>query len=398
MADYIYQDSTGIIIPDTATTQADVQNEYKTVFGSDLVVTPDTPQGILITAEVLARDSVIDNNAQVANQINPNYAGGVFLDAIWALTGGSRVAATHSTVTATLGGVIGTLIPAGTRARTSAGDEFETLTSVTIGVGNTITANMQSVETGAIACAAGELTDLVDNVLGWETITNPLAAVLGTSTESDEVSRRRRRNTLGLLGRSLAVSVLSAVYAVEGVASAAYRENYTTSNATIDGILIDANTIYVCVDGGTSADIGQALLSSKSGGCGYTGNTTVSVVDATSGQTYAVKFQRPDEIQILCKVTIRATASIPAPSTVVINSIVAWANGELSGEDGLVVGADVSPFEISGAVNRANPTIYVQKVEIAISTGSPVYQTTTIPIGLDEVARLQATAIQVIIV
>ena len=398
MADYIYQDSTGIIIPDTATTQADVQNEYKTVFGSDLVVTPDTPQGILITAEVLARDSVIDNNAQVANQINPNYAGGVFLDAIWALTGGSRVAATHSTVTATLGGVIGTLIPAGTRARTSAGDEFETLTSVTIGVGNIITANMQSVETGAIACASGELTDLVDNVLGWETITNPLAAVLGTSTESDEVSRRRRRNTLGLLGRSLAVSVLSAVYAVEGVASAAYRENYTTSNATIDGILIDANTIYVCVDGGTSADIGQALLSSKSGGCGYTGNTTVSVVDATSGQTYAVKFQRPDEIQILCKVTIRATASIPAPSTVVINSIVAWANGELSGEDGLVVGADVSPFEISGAVNRANPTIYVQKVEIAISTGSPVYQTTTIPIGLDEVARLQATAIQVIIV
>jgi hypothetical protein len=346
----------------------------------------------------LARDSVIDNNAQVANQINPNYAGGVFLDAIWALTGGSRVAATHSTVTATLGGVIGTLIPAGTRARTSAGDEFETLTSVTIGVGNIITANMQSVETGAISCASGELTDLVDNVLGWETITNPLAAVLGTLTESDEVSRRRRRNTLGLLGRSLAVSVLSAVYAVEGVASAAYRENYTTSNATIDGILIDANTIYVCVDGGTSADIGQALLSSKSGGCGYTGNTTVSVVDATSGQTYSVKFQRPDEIQILCKVTIRSTASISAPSTVVIDSIVAWANGELSGEDGLVVGADVSPFEISGAVNRANPTIYVQKVEIAISTGSPSYQTTTIPIGLDEVARLQTTAIQVIIV
>lgn len=400
---YNYIDSTGVIVPDTATLQTDVENEYKTAFNNaDLIVTPDTPQGALITAETLARDSVVRNNATIANQINPNIAGGVFLDAIWALTGGQRVQATKSTITGVVvTGVSGTLIPSGSRAKTINGDVFETTSAVTIPISNSIIVNMQSVEFGSIPAAANTLNSIVDGVLGWETVNNPNAATLGTVQESDEASRRRRRQTLALMGKSLAAAVLSAVYNVDGVKSAIFRENIESTSQTIDGVLLVANSIYVCVDGGLDADIGQALLESKSGGCNYTGNTVLaSVIDPTSGQDYInkIKFQRPDEIQILCKVTIKAPASISDPTTITVNSIVAWANGELADEEGLIVGADVSPFEIAGAVNRANPTIYVQKVEIAVATGSPVYQTTTIAIGIDQVARLQATAIQVIIV
>lgn len=400
---YNYIDSTGVIVPDTATLQTDIENEYKTAFNNaDLVVTPDTPQGALITAETLARDSVVRNNAAIANQINPNIAGGVFLDAIWALTGGQRVQATKSTITGVVvTGVSGTLIPSGSRAKTVNGDVFETTSAVTIPISNSITVNMQSVEFGAIPAAANTLNSIVDGVLGWETVNNPNAATLGTAQESDEASRRRRRQTLALMGKSLAAAVLSAVYNVDGVKSAVFRENIESTSQTIDGVLLVANSIYVCVDGGLDADIGQALLESKSAGCNYTGNTVLaSVIDPISGQDYInkIKFQRPDEIQILCKVTIKAPASISDPTTITVNSIVAWANGELADEDGLIVGADVSPFEIAGAVNRANPTIYVQKVEIAVSAGSPIYQTTTIVIGIDQVARLQASAIQVIIV
>ena len=398
MANYQYVDSTGVIIPDTGDLLTTVQDEYKQAFGEDMPLNPSTPQGILITGETLARDAVVRNNAAVANQINPNVAGGVFLDAIWALTGGQRVAAVRSTVTATLTGVSGTTVPQGSIAATSAGDQFQTISTVTIGMSGSVSANFESVVAGAIPCAAGALTQIVSQVLGWETVTNADAAIVGSGTESDEKSRSRRRNTLGLLGRSLSVSILSAVYAVADVRSAVYRENFSTSAETIDGILIDANSIYVCVDGGLASDIGQALLSSKSGGCGYTGDTTVSVTDATSGQVYSVKFQRPDEIQILVRVTVKSAASISDPESVVVDAIVAYANGELDGEDGLTVGEDVSPFEIGGAVNRANPTIYVRKVEIAVAAITPVFVTTTIPIGLDEVARIQSTAIQVIVV
>ena len=77
---------------------------------------------MLIAAETLARTEVVNNNAALANQINPNNAGGVFLDAILALTGMQRSSATQTLVTnVTLTGVAGTVISAGTLAATAAG-------------------------------------------------------------------------------------------------------------------------------------------------------------------------------------------------------------------------------------------------------------------------------------
>lgn len=93
---YNYVSNRGLVIPDTATTLAQVEAEWREALGQDLDVSPDTPQGVLITAEVEARDAVARNNAEVANQINPDISGGVWLDAIWALTGGQRRGATAS--------------------------------------------------------------------------------------------------------------------------------------------------------------------------------------------------------------------------------------------------------------------------------------------------------------
>src|ERR1700722_6581036 len=113
-APYEYLNPTGVVVPDTSGLLTDVQSEYQAVFGTDLIVTPDTPQGVLITAETLARTEVVNNNAALANQINPNIAGGVFLDAILALTGMQRTVATPTVVpNVSLTGVAGTVIPGG---------------------------------------------------------------------------------------------------------------------------------------------------------------------------------------------------------------------------------------------------------------------------------------------
>src|ERR1700748_2899361 len=110
MALYNFIIESGVIVPDTSELLSEVQQEYKDVFGEDLNVNPETPQGILINAEALSRGSVADNNAALANQINPNIAGGVFLDAICALTGLIRTPDTASTVLAQVTGVAGTTI------------------------------------------------------------------------------------------------------------------------------------------------------------------------------------------------------------------------------------------------------------------------------------------------
>lgn len=75
------------------------------MFGQDLDISPETPQGVLITMETENRDAIVRNNAELANQINPDLAGGVFLDAIWALMGGARDATRSILTQVQFGGV-----------------------------------------------------------------------------------------------------------------------------------------------------------------------------------------------------------------------------------------------------------------------------------------------------
>lgn len=510
MADYEYITESGVIVPDTEEILAGVQDEFRAAFGSDLVVTADTPQGVLIAAETLARKEVVTNNAAMANQINPNVAGGIFLDAIMALTGIERVAATKSVISdVTLTGVAGTLIPAGSQAQTTTGDVFALLSGVVLdGTGNG-TGDFASDEYGAIEAAVGTLTQIISPVLGWETVTNDNAAEVGKSTQSDVEARAFRKNTLAWQGVSLCEAITSALYYVDGVSSLSFRENYnnvpmgaiisvtggdtlsgtvwametegtitlgtdgisfisslqdvfpspnpwpvaaytTTGNITLSGlgtqtggdwsssltdgdrilvknqtsesenavwvasssswtrhsyftagedilgsntgISLRANSIYVCVHGGSDLDISSVLLENKSGGCAYNGNESVDIVEPVSGQQYTVRFDRATEVPVRVRVTIRAGEG---DDDQIRAAILSYAAGEIEGEKGFEVGRDISPFEIAGAISRLYPATYMTKVEV--SRESPLsYDTAVVEMALNEVATITTYGISVV--
>lgn len=394
MADYEYINQTGVIIPDTADLRSEVEGEFREAFGSDLDVSPETPQGVLITAETLARDRVVRNNAALANQINPNLAGGVFLDAIWALTGGQRVAATPSLVRgAILTGVPGTIVPEGALASVgAAGAQFRLLSAVVLTGGSGV-GNFQSVDLGAITAPANSLSNIVTGVLGWETVTNPSAAEVGQDQESDLASRIRRRQTLAAQGITLPEAIMSGVYMVEGVKSAVFRENVTASPITIEGVTLGPHSIFVCVDGGTDQAVAQVLLRKKSIGAGWNGNTTVEITEPFSGQVYEVLFSRPEAVPILVRVTVSGGAGYADVPGLVRKAMVDYAQGNLEGEVGFVVGNDVSAFELASAVNRAAPEIYVQNVTLSLD--GTTYSSNAIAITIEQIATLLAGDIAV---
>ena len=517
---YVYVTSTGTIVPDTSQIVSDVQSEYQDTFGSDLIVTPDTPQGLLINAEALARTAVANNNAQMANQINPNIAGGVFFDAIYALTGGQRNLSGPTVVTnVTLAGVAGTVIPGGSQAQTSVGDVFQSVATVTLNGGGTALVNFQSIAKGPIPCGDGALNQVVTSILGWETVTNnqegspASVTTLGQNTQSDQSGRAQRNNTLAFQGVSLALAITSALYNVPGVTSPSFRENYesvpmgmlisitggttlageiwgmtttggtgldggiivdtdamnfaeslqdlpainpwpiaaysTTGNVTLSGlgtqgggdwsgsltagqivlaknqttasqnglwvaaagawtrqaynpsgqeilgsnsgISMTKNSVYACVAGGTDTAVAAAMLENKSSGSGWNGNTSVSVVEPASGQSYNVRFDRPEQVAILVQVT---TTNGNAAN--IQQAILDYAAGNLDGFAGFVVGASVSPFDIAGAINSVYPSYYLSNVQISLI--SPSYSTNPIPIGLNQQAYTQLSYISVNII
>ena len=397
MADYTYLTTTGLIVPDTSTLLSEVQDEYRAALGADIVVTSNTPQGVLIATEVTARANVLGNNAQVANQINPNLAGGVFLDAIWALTGGQRLASTCSVVPGVaLIGLPGVVIPAGSQASIADGTLFESVSGVVLDTSGNGTVDFQAVDPGPITVNVGALNQIVTGVLGWDSVSNATAATLGRNQESDLASRQRRKNTLSLQNVALPAAITSALYDTNNVKSLTFRENVTATTLTIDGVTLVPKSIYVCVDGGTDEDVAATLLANKSLGCDWNGSVAVNVVDATSGQTYPVKFDRPTGVDVQVKVTVRNQNAIQDVPESVRDAVMAYVDGDIDGEAGFTVGNSVSPFEIGGAVMQQVQGLYVKRVEISLLSPT-AWGTDEIPIAVNQKAQLLRANIQVVI-
>lgn len=393
MADYNYVTSQGVIVPDTATTRADIEGEWQAAFGADLVTTPETPQGTIITLQTEQRDGIARNNAALANQINPDIAGGIFLDALLSFTGGARRSATRSTIAGVVfSGVPGTNIPAGSQAIASAsGQIFTTDNPMVIASGGSITGSMTAVEAGPIEVPVNGLDTVASAVLGWETVTNPSAAVPGDLEESDIAARARRRQTLALQSVSTVEAIISRVMSIPEVRSMSFRENTASTTQTIDGISMIAHSVYACVQGGSDADVAQALYDTKTVGAAYNGAESVTVVDALSGQAQVVKFDRPTDIPILVRVTVRPTAL--DVQNLVRDAIMDYVNGDLEGGMGLTVGTNVYPFEFSGACNQVEPSVVVTNVEL--STDGSTWTSAPLVVALDEVATLQRSSITV---
>lgn len=418
MADvYNFVTEQGLITTDAGVILEQVANEYKNTFGQDLAV-PDstniegasTPQGLLIVTEALARIAVANNNVAVANQINPNIAGGVFLDAILALTGIQRTPATFTTTLATITGVEGTSVPAGSQAKTALGNVFEVTTTVVIPTGGVLgDVAFNAIVSGAIPCDVDDLTagsggSIVSSVLGWETISANTEGILGQSTQSDISARSERLNTLAAQGSSVAQAITSGVNLVNGTGSMTFLENATNSTDTFSGVTMTAHSIYACVDGGTDLEIAQALVSKKSAGAAYVNTTgaspaqgipvSQSVTVPYSGQVIDVLFDRPTPISILVAITVTVVTPVSDPVESVKNAIIQYADGGISGITGLTVGQNVSAFELAGAVTTLHPGIFVSEVLISISPTLPS-ASTEIPIEVYQIATITADNISV---
>jgi hypothetical protein len=394
-----YIESTGIIVPDTSDIKTEIEGEYQTAFGADIALGSDTPQGKLIAAETTSRTRVAQLMAMLANMMNPNQAGGVFLDAICSFLGLEREAATFTVVpNVAVTGNPNFIMQAGQMQAVgdTSGAFFVNTRSIQFDGSGNATVDFQCQTAGPIECPINDLK-IATQVLGWETISNASPGAPGIDQQSDVSLRAVRNNTLAKQGISTVEAQISDLYATPGVLSVAYRENIADTAQTIDGIVMVAHSVWACVDGGADADVALSLLTNKTDGANWNGATEVDVVDQFSGQTYTVKFDRPTVIPVLVRVTMRQGTSTADLPTSVPQAVVDYAGGKIDGSSGFVVGAQVSPFEIAAAVANELPGAFVAKVEVAEAGPSPVYQTTELAITLLEKASVTANQVNVIV-
>lgn len=114
----------GLVIPAETDILAGVQEDIDASFGGGLNSSLETPQGQIASSLAAI---IGDKNAEIAyyvNQIDPQYAEGRFQDAIGRLYFLERKPATPTSVQVTLGGLAGTIVPAGTLAQDTDGNTY----------------------------------------------------------------------------------------------------------------------------------------------------------------------------------------------------------------------------------------------------------------------------------
>lgn len=380
---YDYITGTGVIVPDTSSIITDVQNEWKEVFGNDLSVEPETPQGRII--EMIARQRVftIQMAAALSNILNLNKAYGFVLDDIGSLFQLSRKSATYTSTQITMAGVADTVIPIGTELMSDDGDKFINDYEYVIGSNGSVTGVFRAEESGEIPAQVGSITTIITPVAGLETVINNASATMGTEQESDQEFRNRIKASLNINSMSVLSAIKSAVSDIDGVKQVITYENTTNSDSILNDIFkIPGHGVGIIVDYIESDPVTQpvanaiaeAIYKKKTLGAGYIGAETsaandylvsIDYIDENDSQTHTVIFAKPIEANVATTVTVQKKnyAGDDLESDIK-QAILNFMNGDNPEVDRVNIAGTLSPFEIAAAISSEIPDIFISAVTI----------------------------------
>ncbi|WP_048996451.1 baseplate J/gp47 family protein [Burkholderia multivorans] len=389
--------TTGVVLPAEADILSGVQADINSAFGGGVNPALNTPQGQLAQSFAAIIGDKNNQIAEIANQVNPDYADGRWQDAIGRIYFLDRNPAQPTVLQVTCVGLSGTVIPVGATVSDANGNLYACTTAGTIPAGGSITLQFSALVAGPTPVPA--TVSIYQAISGWDTAT-VVSGVVGNNVESRSDFEYRRQNSVALNGRGSLPSIYAAVFDVSGVLDVYVAENTTSAPITLgsSNYTLAPHSIYVAAVGGASADIAQAIWLKKDVGADYNGNTSVTVTD-TSGYnipypTYTVKYQIAAPLPILFAVQIANNANLPADIvTQVQNAIIsAFAGGD--GGPRARIGSTIFASRFYSPVAALGVNVSI----LSILIGTTAANQTSVQVGIDQVPTVTAANISVTLV
>jgi uncharacterized phage protein gp47/JayE len=319
----------------------DLEEDQKAEIATDLDVSSTSPVGQL-NGIIGAHLRELWEVAQALwSAMDPDKNEGLSQTAIASWTGSVREAATKSLVTGRLNLNAGAVVPAGSVASVAGSPTSRFLTLVeaenTGGIPADFDVTMEAETAGPVVANANTLTNIDTPVSGWNSITNPADATIGSPAETDGELRERREEEIRAAGGGAVEALLADILSLKGVTSCAVFEN-TTAATDADGL--PPHSFEVVVQGGADQDIADQIWLSKPTGIGPFGSSSAVVKDS-QGNDHTMYFSRPVAVPIYIDITVFINEDpdlgpvYPVDGdTQVKSAISAW------GQANLTVGAD----------------------------------------------------------
>ncbi|MDF1593737.1 MAG: baseplate J/gp47 family protein [Desulfobacterales bacterium] len=298
---------------------------YRLIYGNDINLDPDSPDGQRVAIEAQARLDVQSFGSLLYNQLDPDFALGEALNSLIKLSGITRRPATRSQVDVSVTASRPVTLPVGYAVEDTLGQVWETISEIVLAAGIT-TVTLFAENFGAVEADPATVAEPVTFVIGVDTVTNPLSATVGREEETDEELRIRRNHSLETPRSSALGRLFTAVGDLAGVIDMAIYENDTDAT-DIDGI--PAHSLWVVVEGGAVDDIAESLAKNKTGGKGMVGAVAgewTEEVLKPDGTTFTIfhtmSFDRPTYVTILVKLNAtRKDQSSPIDTALIANKI-----------------------------------------------------------------------------
>lgn len=335
-------DATGITIPTYADILATLQDQYRSIFGSDVDLDADTQDGEWLAIQAAAINDINAQCVATYNQFSPSTAVGVGLSSVVKINGIARHVATNSTVDIRCIGQAGKTVTGGI-----VGDALNqrwALPNFIFPPGGDITLTATAVNPGQLFAAPNTINRILTPSLGWQSANNPSSAAPGAPIETDAQLRQRQAQSTGNGAVTPPKALVGNVLAIPGVTEVAFYENVTD---VTDANGLPPHSISMVVAGGDAVVIATTILNKKTEG-GNTYGTTTEVVNDYAGAPNTINFFRPTLVTIQVEIHLTPLDGFStAVESEIQNAVANYING-------LVIGADVLLSKIYVPANLSN--------------------------------------------
>lgn len=167
---------------------------------------------------------------------------------------------------------------------------------------------LRAVNPGPITQEPGTVTNIRTPVLGWESVSNPAAAVPGRWLESDEELRIRFRNSKYQRAGNILEALYTALTNIPEVREAKIYENDTD---VTDENGVPPHSFLPVVLGGDENVIADTIWNNKPLGIRSYGNTVVTIIDSQFFP-HDIGFERPAPVPIYITIELTTDAEFPS--------------------------------------------------------------------------------------
>lgn len=308
---------TGILAPSFDEILAELQAKFKSIYGIDSYIDPDSQDGQLLAIFAKALHDANQTAVMVYQSFSPSTGIGAGLSNNVRINGIARKVPTHSQVSVALIGVANTPVVEGV-VSDSGGNKWRLPDLVIIEPSGSVLVTATAIEEGEIRADPDTVTTIVTPTKGWQTVTNPTAAVPGAPVESDGALRLRQSRSVANPAQGLLLSLQGSIAALPGVTASRVYENDTSA---VNELGHPQHSITAVVLGGSPQEIARTIHLRKTPGAYPNGPVKVTV---TEGEwTHVIGFYIAEQIRVRVRVLLQSRPGFLATTVTLIKERVA---------------------------------------------------------------------------